>query len=145
MPTKMKTKELEEALKSVYAESVAFKTKDSGERKEFAGGMVRDSGGGKPRFELLIPQGVPYKDQMLTRLAELMARGAEKYSSRNWEKAEGAEELERFKESGLRHMLQWLTDETDEDHASAVMFNILGHETLKSKLKTEQQLEFDLT
>lgn len=110
-----------------------FETKDSGVRAEYDSGMVRDTQEGKARFELLLPLGVPYKDQFLVRVAELMARGAEKYDSRNWEKAVGDEEMERFKSSALRHLMQWAAGETDEDHAAAVVFNLLGYETAKVK------------
>jgi hypothetical protein len=119
------------------AENQGFETKDSGKREEYESGMVRDTEDGKPRFGLLLPEGVPYSEQMLTRFAALMARGAEKYTSRNWEKAQGAEELERYKSSALRHLVQWATDETDEDHAAAVMFNLLAGETVKYKLRTK--------
>lgn len=111
-----------------------FETKDSGVRAEYDSGMVRDTQEGKARFELLLPRGVPYRDQFLVRVAELMARGAEKYTSRNWEKANGTEELERFKSSALRHLMQWAAGETDEDHAAAVVFNLLGYETTKRKI-----------
>lgn len=114
-----------------------FETSDSGVRSEYASGMVRDTNAGKARFDLLHPKDVPYSDQFLTRCAELMARGAEKYSDRNWEKAAGTEELERFKESAARHFQQWLNGETDEDHASAVFFNLLGYETTQYKLGKE--------
>jgi hypothetical protein len=64
-----------------------FETKDSGARVEFSTGMQRDVQDTKPRFDLICPKDLPYKEQMLTRWAELMQRGAEKYSARNWEKA----------------------------------------------------------
>lgn len=108
-----------------------FETKDSGARAEYSSGMVRDTDSGKARFELLLPLGVPYSEQFLVRVAELMARGAEKYDSRNWEKAQGDEEMERFKSSALRHLMQWAAGETDEDHAAAVVFNLLGFETTR--------------
>jgi hypothetical protein len=120
-----------------------YETKDSGDRLAFKSGMERDTNIGKACFDLLVPKGVPYKDQMLTRFAELMARGATKYSSRNWEKASGQEELDRFKESAFRHFMQWMTNEADEDHASAVYFNILGYETVKSKLKEQDERKKD--
>lgn len=112
-----------------------FTTKDSGKRAEFDSGMVRDTQDGKARFDLLFPLGVPFKEQMLTRLADLMERGAQKYTERNWEKANSQEELDRYKSSAVRHLIQWLTGETDEDHAAAVMFNIIAHETISLKLK----------
>jgi hypothetical protein len=115
-----------------------FETKDSGQRAEYASGMVRDTEAGKARFDLLFPLDVPYSAQMLTRFAELMARGAEKYDARNWEKAKGAEELARYRSSALRHLVQWLAGETDEDHAAAVMFNLLAGETVKYKMSNPE-------
>lgn len=112
-----------------------FVTKDSGKRIAFAGGMQRDTNEGKPRFELLLPEGVPYNEQIMVRFAELMGRGTVKYKSRNWEKASGHEELDRFKESAFRHFIQWQCNEQDEDHAVAVMFNIMGYETTKWKME----------
>lgn len=72
---------------------------------------------------------------MLVRWAELMGRGAEKYGERNWEKASTEEELERFKASGARHMVQWFYGmNPEEDHAAAVFFNISGAEYVKARL-----------
>jgi hypothetical protein len=114
-----------------------YETKDSGERAEFDGGMVRDTNKGKARFDLCMPEGVPYKEQLLTRFADLMARGAEKYTARNWEKATAGPELARFKESMLRHAFQWYCGETDEDHAAAVLFNIMAYEATAYKLRRQ--------
>ena len=110
-----------------------YNTEDSGERHEYDSGMVRDTTKGKAKFNLLMPIGVRYEEQMLTRLAELMTRGAEKYGDRNWEKAD-TQDLDRFKESAFRHFMQWFAEADDgEDHASAVMFNILAYETTYTK------------
>lgn len=100
--------------------------------------MQRDTQEGKPRFDLIMPLGIPYGEQLITRWAELMARGAEKYDARNWEKAEGPEELERFKASAMRHFMQWMMDETDEDHGAAVLFNIQGAEMVKHKMSIDK-------
>jgi hypothetical protein len=108
-----------------------FTTKDSGERVEFSTGMQRDTSKSKARFDLITPKNIPYEKQMLTRWAELMARGAEKYNARNWEKANTQEEIDRFKESAFRHFMQWFFGENDEDHAAAVLFNITGAEYTK--------------
>jgi hypothetical protein len=110
-------------------------TKDSGKREEYDSGMRRDTEEGKARFDLVVPKDVPYEEQILTRFAALMARGAEKYTERNWEKANSEVELNRYYSSAFRHFMQWITGETDEDHAAAVMFNIMCAETLKWKLK----------
>lgn len=112
---------------------VTFTTKDSGQRQEYDSGMVRDLQDGKPRFDLLIPDGIPFEAQFLTRLAGLMLRGKEKYGERNWEKASSQEEMDRFKASAFRHMMQWMCGEEDEDHMAAVAFNLLAYESTKWK------------
>lgn len=112
---------------------MTYETKDSGARQEFDSGMKRDSEEGKARFDLIIPDGVPYEDQLLTRLALLLSRGAVKYDARNWEQATGDEEIARARSSAFRHFMQWLSGETDEDHAAAVMFNLLVVETTEHK------------
>lgn len=104
-----------------------FTTKDSGKRIKYKSGFNRDVTDGKPRYDL-----VPLN--MLKRLAELYARGAEKYGDSNWKLANTKEELERFRQSAFRHFIQWNMDETDEDHASAVVFNIFSFEYLKDKI-----------
>lgn len=111
-----------------------FQTKDSGEHAEYSSGMKRDTRKGKPRFDLLLPDDVPYEQQMLTRWAALMSRGAEKYNDRNWEKARTIEELERYLDSAFRHFMQWISGEEDEDHAAAVMFNIMGAEYVRWRI-----------
>lgn len=118
---------------------MAFETKDSGARLEYKSGMVRDTNEGKARFDLIHPKGVPYKHQMITRFAELMQRGGVKYGDHNWERAAGQSELDRFKESALRHMEQWFCGEEDEDHAAAVMFNIMAYETTKYKIENGRE------
>lgn len=117
-----------------------YETKDSGKRSEYTSGMVRDTQEGKPRFDLLLPKGIPYEKQMLTRFAELMARGAEKYDERNWERAEGHEELERYYSSAMRHLIQWVSGEEDEDHAAAIMFNVMAGEFVKFKLENPPKI-----
>lgn len=104
---------------------MGFETKDSGTRVKFDSGFTRDSNKGKPRYDLL-PLG------MLTRWAELMARGAEKYGDNNWKLAKTDIEKNRFRESAFRHFIQWMSGDQDEDHASAIMFNVAAWETLKA-------------
>lgn len=97
-------------------------------------GMHRDIQTGKPRFDLLLVDGLPYGEQFLTRFAALLARGADKYGEKNWQLANSPEELARFKASALRHMMQWASGEDDEDHAVAVAFNLMAYEYVKWKL-----------
>lgn len=104
-----------------------YETLDSGARKEFVSGMVRDTDESKPQYDLI-------DFDMLKRWAELMERGAKKYGKHNWKKADSVEEMDRFKSSALRHLIQWFNGETDEDHASAVYFNIAGAEMVKKKI-----------
>jgi hypothetical protein len=111
-----------------------FETKDSGARAEFANGGVRDTQEGKPRFDLIQPETVPYADQILTRFAALMGRGAEKYEDRNWEQFSDEEALQRAYSSAFRHFVQWFNGEVDEDHAAAVFFNIMAAEYVRGVL-----------
>jgi len=104
-----------------------FETKDSGERAQFDSGMVRDTHAGKPRYGL-----IPLEP--LKRVAELYARGAVKYQARNWEKADSVVELERFRESAFRHLMQLFAGEIDEDHGAAVVFNVFAIMFLQEKL-----------
>ncbi len=104
-----------------------FETKDSGERVQFSTGMQRDTQNSKPRYDLIWLPG-------LKRVAELMARGAAKYSDRNWEKASTQEELDRFKASLLRHVYQYLEGDRTEDHMAAIVFNAFGAEYVYQRL-----------
>jgi len=115
-----------------------FVVKDSGERKDFAGGMVRDTDTGKTDYDRC------FDGPMFERWAKHLTLGAIKYADvkpgvPNWTLADGPEELTRFKKSAIRHFLQWLYDiEPQEDHAAGVFFNINGYEyTLKKKAKVE--------
>lgn len=107
--------------------------KDSGERLQYKSGMVRDIETNKPGFHLMVPKDIPFDKQMLTRVAEHLRKGAKKYSPRNWEKGNSYEEAERARESALRHMMQWIMGETDEDHAAATIINVIFAETMQYK------------
>ena len=63
-----------------------------------------------------------------------MTNGARKYGAHNWQLAESEEEYERFKRSAQRHFIQWLDKEEDEDHISAIAFNIMAASETKKKL-----------
>ena len=105
-----------------------FTTKDSGKRVDYTSGMRRDVQEGKPRYDLIDR---PY----LKRLAELYARGADKYGDNNWQLANSEEELKRFESSAFRHLMQYLEGDRSEDHACAVTFNLAAAEHVRSKLK----------
>lgn len=102
-------------------------TKDSGARQEYDSGMVRDIATDKPRYDLIYTP-------MLTRLAELHARGVAKYGERNWENANSTEEMNRFKASAFRHFIAWFENKEDEDHGAAILFNVNAYEFVNDKL-----------
>lgn len=105
-----------------------FTIKDSGQRQEFSSGMVRDITENKIDYALALD------GPMFKRWADHLTKGAKKYAKRNWMLADGMTEYDRFRESALRHFLQWFAGETDEDHAAAIMFNVNGAEYVKGKL-----------
>lgn len=111
--------------------------KDSGERQEYSSGMHRDLQEGKPDFTLLYPADMPFWEQPMTRVALHMTAGITKYGYRNWELANSQEELIRFKSSALRHMLQFLAGEDDEEHFGAVIFNLFAIVYVQWRLRNE--------
>jgi hypothetical protein len=96
--------------------SAGYVTKDSGQREDFDSGARRDTQAGKPRYDL-IPPGP------LKRVAELYARGAEKYGDSNWEKGMPTS---RCLASLMRHLEQYRNGEGDEDHLAGVVWNALA-------------------
>ena len=113
-----------------------FTVKDSGKREEFASGMVRDTAHGKKQYHRVLD------GPMFERWAEHLTKGAIKYpdnadGTANWTNAESVEELSRFKQSALRHFMQWYHGDRDEDHAAAVFFNINGSEYVDRKHANE--------
>ena len=120
-------------MKVPYGAGDGFVVKDSGERKEFASGMVRDTTAGKLDWWRLLV------GPMARRLVAHVTKGAAKYPDvrpgvPNWTLAAGEQELARFKDSAFRHFVQWYEGDVDEDHAAAVVFNINGAEYVKEKL-----------
>lgn len=111
-----------------------FEVKDSGARQEFASGMVRDTQDGKIDYTVVLD------GPMLKRWAEHLTKAKLKYPDikpgiANWTLAEGEEELQRFKKSAMRHFMQWIYGDQDEDHAAALIFNINGYEYTLNKIK----------
>jgi hypothetical protein len=109
----------------------SFITDDSGARESHESGMVRDTRGGKGRFDLTSPI-------VAERLAGVYERGCAKYGARNWEKGMP---LSRFLDSAKRHIndyelialyqregipLDQLPDHVnpDEDHLAQAIWNL---------------------
>ena len=97
--------------------------KDSGNRREFDTGAVRDMSEGKGRCDLL-------PACALLRLAKHYEAGAQKYESRNWERGI---RISVMIDSGLRHILKYLDGQTDEDHLVAAAWNLMGAMWMEEK------------
>lgn len=95
-------------------------------------GVNRGSEDGKVDYLLV------YDGPMLQRWAELLTRAIPVRGRRNWMRAHGDEDLERFKRGAARHFKQWLDSldgvEDGEDHAAAIFFNVNGAEYVKRQL-----------
>lgn len=82
--------------------------------------------------------------KMLRELAVHYEKGAEKYGVDNWKK--GIPE-QSFRDSGLRHLCQWISGETDEPHHIAAIWNFFGaiwkieDEQLKGFSKMREDLD----
>lgn len=87
---------------------------DSGERRKFASGAVRDRGGRKPRPDLISPH-AQMREGMINTL------GAEKYGLRNYEKGMPISECMA---SLQRHIEQYKRGDTDEDHLAQARWNL---------------------
>jgi len=106
-----------------------FKILDSGlPHEKFASGMERDTPEGKTDYTLVLD------GPMFERWAEHLTTGAKKYAARNWMQANSIKELERFRESALRHFIQVMRGDTDEDHMAAVFFNLNGMAYVQERL-----------
>lgn len=90
--------------------------KDSGGRRKFKTGSVRDVREGKGRFDL-----IPFYP--LERLAQHYENGAIKYEDRNWEKGQP---ISQYLDSALRHLNKLNNGDVDEDHAAATVWNVFA-------------------
>lgn len=91
-------------------------TKDSGSRREFDTGSVRDAAAGKGRYDLISPLA-------MLRLAQLYERGADKYKARNWEKGQPQSV---YIDCAMRHLQKHLAGHRDEDHLAAAAWNVFA-------------------
>jgi hypothetical protein len=70
----------------------------------------------KFRFDL-----IPYI--AIKRVASIFEQGAELYGERNWE---NGFPLQRFLDSAIRHLFQYISGIKDEDHGAQCVWNIMG-------------------
>ena len=104
--------------------------KDSGERRQFESGAVRDRAVGKGRYDLL-------STQMLMRLARHYEAGAIKYSNRNWEKGMP---ISIYVDAAMRHLVKYIAGWNDEDHLAAAIWNLASIMFMEDKWPELQDL-----
>jgi hypothetical protein len=125
--------------------ALKYQTKDSGKRFESPDGMVRDTSEGKPQFTLMFPKGIPFEDQLMTRVADLYHRGGVKYGPRNWEKSSTEEALAKHEDCLMRHVVKFLLGVEDgEDHAAAIVWNVNAVDLTRWKLRQPKLTEADV-
>lgn len=100
--------------------------KDTGNRRDFGTGSVRDMAEGKGRMDLLPPLA-------LMRLSKLYEAGCRKYGDRNWEKGQPLGQA--YASSAMRHLVKWIFGMTDEDHLVAAAWNLM------CALETEERIK----
>ena len=88
---------------------------DSGERRKFDSGAVRDIAEGKGRCDLL-------PTVAILRLARHFEAGGNKYAERNWQLGIP---LHCYLDSAIRHLMKYLDGQTDEDHLCAAAWNCM--------------------
>lgn len=111
-----------------------YVTKDSGQREQHDTGAQRDIRTGKGRYDLITPFG-------LRRLALVMERGADKYADRNWE---SGMPYCRCLDSALRHIMQFIAGDDDEDHLGHATFNLMAvmhYQEMVARGKLSQDLD----
>lgn len=104
--------------------------KDSGERREFDTGAVRDMQEGKGRCDLLPACAI-------LRLSKLFEAGAIKYGEYNWQKGIP---IHSFIDSAIRHLMKYLDGQTDEDHLIAAAWNCMCAAWTEEKLPEMQDI-----
>ena len=82
---------------------------------------------------------MPFGEHMLTRVAALMTRGIGEVRLPQLGEGRQRGRAARFRASALRHMMQWQAGEADEDHAAAVIFNLIAAITTEWKLNTAME------
>lgn len=93
-----------------------MEVKDGGGRVTFDTGYQREPDTGRGRYDLISPFA-------MRRLALRLEGGAAKYHERNWEKGGP---ISRNINSTIRHMMEYMSGDRQEDHLAAAMFNIMA-------------------
>lgn len=104
---------------------------DSGTRREWETGAVRDAAEGKGDMFSLPAAAI-------LRLSKHYELGAKKYNRLNYQKGIP---VSSFMDSALRHIFKYLDGQADEDHLSAAAFNILGAIQMEERNPKMQDVE----
>lgn len=89
---------------------------DTGARRSWETGAVRDASAGKPELTQIYPAAI-------SRLALRGTEGARKYSDYNFTKGIP---LKTYVDSLSRHLIAYMEHDTSEDHLAAIMWNAMG-------------------
>ena len=89
---------------------------DTGSRRQWDTGAVRDASEGKPQITFIYPEAV-------RRLAQRGTDGAKKYDDHNWTKGIP---LSAYVDSLYRHLNAYQMGDGSEDHLGAIMWNAMG-------------------
>ena len=93
-----------------------FVVKETEQKEAMETGAQRNSRVGKGRFDL-----IPVES--LTRLAKHYEAGASMHGERNWEKGMY---YSRLLDSAMRHISQFMSGDTEEDHLAAACWNLFA-------------------
>ena len=104
--------------------------KDSGERRSFETGAVRDMSEGKGDM-------VSIPCESILRLSKHYEAGAKKY--KRWNFRQGIP-VSSFIDSACRHLAKYQCGMDDEDHLAAAAFNILGAMLMENTMPEMQDL-----
>lgn len=110
--------------------------KDSGSRREFETGAVRDNGNTeeKGRFDL-----IPW--EVIWDLAKHFAKGSAKYGDNNWQKGIP---VDSYFDSATRHMIKHRLGHDDEDHLISAIWNLVAwcwEERYSPRARTKKLVE----
>lgn len=107
----------EDELSTEWSEETMSETTilDSGTRREFETGAVRDMADGKGRFDLM-----PWS--ALMEVSKHCENGAKKYGEHNVDKGLP---ISSFVDSAFRHLAKYVEGWTDEPHLTAATWNLL--------------------